>query len=69
MANCLVAPRHLRFALVFLVMSAMTGARAQDAAAAAAARGGNAVGTEGGRHRHARQRFEFAGRRARPAAA
>ncbi len=31
MAICLVAPRHLRFALVFLTFSVMTGARAQDA--------------------------------------
>ncbi|MDO9561677.1 MAG: peptidase S10 [Bradyrhizobium sp.] len=31
MANCLVAPRHLRFALVFLALSLTTGARAQDA--------------------------------------
>ena len=32
MAICLVAPRHLRFALVFLTFSATTVARAQDAA-------------------------------------
>ena len=31
MAIRLVAPRHLRFALVFLTLSVMTGARAQDA--------------------------------------
>ncbi|MDO9296387.1 MAG: peptidase S10, partial [Bradyrhizobium sp.] len=31
MAIRLVAPRHLRFALVFLTLSVVTGARAQDA--------------------------------------
>jgi hypothetical protein len=35
MAICLVAPRHLRVAIVFLTFSVLTGARAQDAPHAA----------------------------------
>jgi carboxypeptidase C (cathepsin A) len=52
MAIRLVAPRHLRFALVFLTLSVMTGARAQDAPppqqpAAATEQKAGATGTRG----------------------
>ena len=68
MAICLVAPRHVRIALVLLAFSVIV-RRPRPECAAAQHTGSGAVRAEGGRNRRARQRVESAGRRTAPPAA